>query len=292
MIKNFIFLLVFLPLISSAQNIDLDSLVRKKMIIGFTKPAAKVGQAISPKCELTNPTYYKPIHSAYDKTTIVTDYILCNNGSPVQFFEIYDGENFKIISNDDLSFSDEVDKENLKVDFATMSAVDKTFLKENAGKMATFIIDAVEESINDKRIEVLSDALAPFDRVKKYGIGLVTFHPTEGYSSTGATFKIFNASSKTIKYIWFTVAGENAVEDLVRLSNGNYYTTLKGIGPIEPSGISSWEFDYVWFTDIIEYLRLSTIKIQYMDGTIKTMKYNEGMYLGQDALDKLNNIND
>jgi len=141
-----------------------------------------------------------------------------------------------------------------------------------------------QDSIEIKR--ELKEAVKPFDEVGKYGLGFIRYYPTGEYSSTGATFKIFNPSSKTIKYIWFTVAGENPVGDLVMNGKG-YYKTLKAIGPVNPDGIGEWSFDYVWLTDIVESLRISTIKIQYMDLSFKTIKYNENMYIGQASYDRL-----
>ncbi|MCY0978369.1 energy transducer TonB [Chryseobacterium wangxinyae] len=136
--------------------------------------------------------------------------------------------------------------------------------------------------LNLLRVE-LKDALQPFINSEKYGIGVISYTAISGYSTTGASFSIYNPSQKTIKYIWFTVAGENPVGDLVQVSKGVYYKTLKAIGPVVTSGIAEWSFDYVWSTDIVEYLRLSNIKIQYMDGTFKTIKYNKNMHIGESA---------
>ncbi|REC44428.1 energy transducer TonB [Chryseobacterium sp. 5_R23647] len=143
---------------------------------------------------------------------------------------------------------------------------------------------------NDEETKInedLKEALLPFVEIEKYGLGFIKFNATEDYSYTGASFSIFNPSKKTIKYIWFTVAGENAVGDLVKLPNGTYYKTLKGIGPVENAQIGQWSYDYVWLTDVVEYLKVSTIKIQYMDGTFKTIKYNSKMYIGEEAYEKV-----
>jgi len=131
--------------------------------------------------------------------------------------------------------------------------------------------------------EELKDALQPFIESEKNGIGVISYVATSGYSTTGASFSIYNPSKKTIKYIWFTVAGENPVGDLVQFSKGVYYKTLKAIGPVKTNSIADWSFEYVWFTDIVDYLRLTTIKIQYMDGSTRTIKYNKNMYIGETA---------
>ena len=83
-------------------------------------------------------------------------------------------------------------------------------------------------SINDKRYEEIGAALKPFDRVKKYGIGLVTFHPTEGYSSTGATFKIFNASRPSVADSTFMLCISSALvsENIFLTSSSAMRTVL------------------------------------------------------------------
>lgn len=90
---------------------------------------------------------------------------------------------------------------------------------------------------------------------------------TEG---TGIEFEFLNTSKKTIKYITFSFTGYNAVDDRV-ITGGSAMKTRKGIGPIVPEEGGSYKFEYVWHTDIVEYARLNSIKIQYMDGTIKTL---------------------
>lgn len=138
------------------------------------------------------------------------------------------------------------------------------------------------EAIHDE----LKNALIPFVKTSKYGIGLITYRPTGDKLSTGASFKIFNPSKKTIKYVWFTVGGENPVGDLVKVG-ASYYKTLKAIGPVEPQGIADWSFEYIWLTNIVETLKLTTIKIQYMDNTFRTVKYNDEMYIGNSAFENV-----
>lgn len=143
----------------------------------------------------------------------------------------------------------------------------------------------LDSSIIKANIE-LREAFKPFADVEKYGLGIIKYIATGGYSTTGASFKIYNPNKKTIKYIWFTVAGENPVGDLVK-SGGVYYKTLRGIGPVKPYSTAEWDFEYVWFTDIVEYLKISTIKLQFMDGTFKTIKYGSNIFIGEDAYNKL-----
>lgn len=281
-----------MPVIAFSQLSDEETALWKKMTIGFVEKDVIVGKTIDDKCNLENTSAFISLLKEYPSTTIVTDYKLCNNGSPNLFFEIYDGVSFKYVKTSDVSFNEKIDKDNLKVQFATMSPEEKKFLKDNVGNMAN-LMRQTEHSISvDKKADELFETLKPFHLAKKQGIGFITYHPTSNYGITGATFKVYNPSPKTIKYIWFTIAGENAVEDLVRLSNGKYYTTVKGIGPLESEAISTWSFDNIWLTDNIQYLRISTIKIQYMDRSVKTLKYNDDMYIGTDAYNEFNKASD
>ena len=292
MIRKLLFIMLLFPAIAFSQMSDEETALWKKMIIGFVEKDVIVGKSIDDKCNLVSQSAFISLLKEYPTTTIVTDYILCNNGSPNLFFEIYDGVSFKYVKTSDVSFNEKIDKDNLKVQFATMSPEEKKFLKDNVGNMAN-LMRQTEHSISvDKKADEMFETLEPFHLAKKQGIGFITYHPTSNYGITGATFKVYNPSPKTIKYIWFTIAGENAVEDLVRLSNGKYYTTVKGIGPVESEAISTWSFDNIWLSDIIEYLRISTIKIQYMDGSVKSLKYNDEMYIGTAAYDEFNKASD
>lgn len=283
-----LFLLIFQA--AKAQNQKFDTLVLDKMILGSIEEKITVGTAIDSQCSFINPSTFKPIHNYLNKVTLVTDYKLCNNGVVNMFFEIYDGENFKFVRDSDISFSKDIDKDQLKVTLAKRSEEERNFVRNHVTMMSDFIKEYGDEE-NEKEIdEERRLALKPFIETEKYGLGFVYFRPTEDYGSTGAEFRIFNPSKKTIKYIWFTIAGENAVEDLVRLSNGNYYKTLKGIGPVEQYDFVTWSFDYVWFTDIVQYIRMSSIKIQYMDGTFRTIKYNDNMWIGEEAYNEFNRL--
>lgn len=290
--KKLYILFFITPILFFSQRSEIDTVLLSKMIVANVNTDFPVGKKINADCTLGDTKSYRSTHSEAPKLTQVTDYILCNNGTPNMFFEIYDGNDFLYVKDNNVIFSKDKDVDYIKVALSRRTPEEKSFVKNNVQGLVNyaekyFIEQKAEELSADKRA-----ALQPFFETEKHGIGFIKYNATSGYSSTGASFKIFNPSKKTIKYIWFTVAGENAVEDLVKLPGGNYYTTLKGIGPIESYGFGSWEFDHVWFTDIVEYLRLSTIKIQYMDGSVRTVKYNENMYIGEKALDHFNDVID
>lgn len=290
--KKLYILFLSTPILFFLQQSEIDTVLLSKMIVANVNTDFPVGKKINADCTLGDTKTYRSTHSEAPKLNQVTDYILCNNGTPNMFFEIYDGNDFLYVKDNNVLFTKDTDVDNIKVTLSRRTPQEKSFVRSNVRGLVKY---AEEYFLEQKEVELSAEkreALVPFLETEKYGLGFVKYNATSGYSFTGASFKIFNPSKKTIKYIWFTVAGENAVEDLVKLPGGNYYTTLKGIGPIESYGFGSWEFEHVWFTDIIEYLRVSNIKIQYMDGSVRTVRYNENMYIGEKALERVNEVSD
>lgn len=129
-------------------------------------------------------------------------------------------------------------------------------------------------------------------KYSKYSIGIIRANPTEDYSMTGAEFKIMNFSKKTIKYITFNFYGKNAVKDKVLYRQGAYSASRKGIGPVEQYETGSWSFDSVWLTDIVQSMSLTSVTIQYMDGTSRVVKVTDDMWLDQDLIDQFDKIDE
>ena len=75
---------------------------------------------------------------------------------------------------------------------------------------------------------------------------------------------------ETIKYITINLVGYNAVDDAVS-SRGKYTLSPKCVGPIEPEDAGSYDFEYLWFTDLVEYAKIKSIVVQYTNGTTKTI---------------------
>jgi len=90
-------------------------------------------------------------------------------------------------------------------------------------------------------------------------------------------------SKFTIKYLWFTFVGYNAVDDkIIDRKRGSSNITVKAIGPIKPDESGSYDYTYVWFTDLVETAVISNIKVQYMDGTFKTISNPKEIMLKKD----------
>ncbi|MGJ1292499.1 hypothetical protein [Sphingobacterium multivorum] len=92
------------------------------------------------------------------------------------------------------------------------------------------------------------------------------YDESEYTDGTGIKYEVMNVGKKTIKYITFNFTGYNAVDDKVSILKSR-----KGIGPIDPGESGGYTFEYVWFTDIVEYAKTNSIKLQFKDGSIRTL---------------------
>ncbi len=121
-----------------------------------------------------------------------------------------------------------------------------------------------------KKIGTALDELKGFD---KYGLSIISwgvYDQSEYTDGTGFRIKFYNPTKKTIKYITINLVGYNAVDDAVS-SRGKYTLSPKCVGPIEPDNAGSYDFEYLWFTDLVEYAKIKSIVVQYTNGTSKTI---------------------
>lgn len=122
-------------------------------------------------------------------------------------------------------------------------------------------------------IKSKKDAIDFLNKTKTHGLSILKFScydESEHTEGTGFKVNVYNPTNKTIKYIWFNIVGYNPVGDKV-VSKGKSVQTVRGVGPIKPEGTGEYEFEYVWFTDMVEAANVASIKVQYMDGSFKTI---------------------
>jgi hypothetical protein len=115
--------------------------------------------------------------------------------------------------------------------------------------------EAILKSFSNKPIAICS-----------YGI------EDESEYTDGTKFEIsvYNPTKKTIKYLWVTFIGINAVGDKVSDNlTGKTNITLKGVGPMESGQNSRLQLNYAWHTDLVDDVKIVSVKVQYMDNTIK-----------------------
>lgn len=129
-----------------------------------------------------------------------------------------------------------------------------------------------------------NDKLSKFIyKSKKVGITLLDWNIVEGniglgLIGTSLRFNIYNPTKKTIKYIWFNIKGMNSFNDIVSLGK------FTGIGPIEPSTSAAYYFT-IAETFSVEKVKISSIKIQYMDKTFRVI--NNPVTMSTELLDTL-----
>lgn len=140
---------------------------------------------------------------------------------------------------------------------------------------------------NQERIENLKE----FQKLIEKGFAVLEARPydmSEYTDGTGMKFSFLNTSNKTIKYITINFSGYNAVDDPVP-SRGKTLLTRKGIGPIEPFETGSYDFEYVWFTDIVDYSKVRSILVQYTNGTSKTYTGDAVKAVPDEVIDAMDN---
>jgi len=98
-----------------------------------------------------------------------------------------------------------------------------------------------------------------------------------GYNSANGLYLMWaakNTGPKDIKYLTFTVEFFNPVDDPAYDSiTGKTSTTIQLIGPIE-KGDSFLYRKIIGYSNSCEYIKITNIKITYMDGSVISGKYN------------------
>lgn len=105
---------------------------------------------------------------------------------------------------------------------------------------------------------------------KKY-MQLLSVNISEPNSAGGIDLYIKwkNTSDKTIKYIYFTCALYNAVDDMVEDTiSRDYLFTGQITGPIEPGTVygENKHWQNAWWNNSGKYAKITEVKVEYMDG--------------------------
>ena len=122
----------------------------------------------------------------------------------------------------------------------------------------------------------LEDLVKAFESHKRHGLTIIKASIADVSEHTeGTSFKVrvSNPTEKTIKYITFSVVGLNAVGDPVRdRIKGGPTMVVRAIGPIEKDEGGTYNWEYMWHTDIVEKFRITEVKVQYMDNSIRVIR--------------------
>ncbi len=97
-------------------------------------------------------------------------------------------------------------------------------------------------------------------------------YPNEYSSFTDISVTVLNPFKQKVKYLWFTFRAFNPVGDIVKDGlTGKADKTVQGIGPIEYGDQGSYTFESVFYSKVIESMKVTQIKIQFFDGSVKTI---------------------
>lgn len=249
-------ILLILPVFSYSQQQESSILSDTTLVVGIIKENTFIGNTITSYCS-----------NGFDKqldegiTVIISGIQICSKSYSDDRSEFYE------ILHDNKTYYVERDK--IETDASFFGQIER-MSKEKADKFkahASYIEDILYK---DK----IKKALQFIDNCKVRGLAILdwSFYDESEYTEgTSIKFRVYNPTSKTIKYIWFTVIGYNPVGDKVTDIRKGSSITVKAVGPIKREESGLYEFDYVWLTDMVETMKVSTIKIQYMDNSIRTV---------------------
>lgn len=131
----------------------------------------------------------------------------------------------------------------------------------------------------------LDDALKKVKSYSKYGLAIKNwgvYDESEYTDGTGIRINFLNPTEQIIKYISITFQGYNAVDDPYGRP-----ISKRCIGPIEPKETASYEFEYAWFSDVVEYAKIRSITVTYKNGTSKTVADPSSIMLSDDILESI-----
>jgi hypothetical protein len=274
-----IFMFLASPVLIFAQTSGNIAPKNTSLIAGFVNEDCFVGKSVSSYCS-------RGTDKSLSKNTLVfvSGVITCTGtySSDRQFYEIVYNRNTYYIEREKLDFVEDMNREpgtaNVYDRISSMTEEQSELLRTNAKELSEMFYKAS-----------MKKALKFLDSCKTKGLAILNwsyYDESEHTDGTSASIEVYNPTTKTIKYIWITFVGFNPVGDKVvdrRRKTSNI--TVKGVGPIRPNDGGKYKYEYVWFTDLVETAKITTIKVQYMDGSIKTISNPKGIMLDKKFYD-------
>jgi hypothetical protein len=141
-----------------------------------------------------------------------------------------------------------------------------------------YVSKKVEDSllqleINKEKIKESKNRDKLISQLHNSGLGIIIlnyepFDVSEYTEGTGFRINLLNPTKKIVKYINISFAGLNPVNDRVINKYGNsYVNSVRCVGPIKPLETGEYEWDYIWFNDLVQKIKILSISVEYMDGT-------------------------
>ena len=242
------------------------------LVFGYIVDSQVVGESFDSGCNFSN---YKVL----EKNTQV----LISGIRNCKFGDFRNSFFYEIIYHNKPYFI-EIDK--LNTDHSIYSKISEMDI-ESKEKFKKYVTETADIVYNQK----LKNAIMFLDKCAPKGLSVLDwsyYDESEYTDGTSVNVSVYNPTKKKIKYLWFTFIGYNAVNDVVvdRLK-GTSKITVKGIGPINPEETGTYKYDYVWHTDLVDTAKISQIKVQYMDGTFKTILNPKEVTISNELYDVL-----
>lgn len=255
-------------------------LTDSSIVLGKLLGTATIGTDLNKYCMIDD---YKFIHD--ERTVIIKGVRKCKSSSYSNNFDVF----AEIIINNKEYLVKQSEVEIYKDDFYTkydnFSEDEKLKFQEH-GK---YIGQIYHKSKIDEIIKFTNNCSSKGLCIIEWSI----FDESEHTDGTSFKINVLNPTKKTIKYLWFTLVGYNPVGDKVfERTKQSTSITLKAVGPIAPDENGSYNFDYVWFTDLVETAKITQIKIQFMDGSIKLITNTDSIRMSSEMVQTLTNIED
>ncbi|MBW7914027.1 MAG: hypothetical protein H3C54_10110 [Taibaiella sp.] len=144
-------------------------------------------------------------------------------------------------------------------------------IRDSLAEVVEMIVDSIELDQLNRRSDSLKKILHTAYGNKAIHVSEWSWDYESEYShAPDVYFKFLNATKKRIKYVWITLSAYDAVGGRLT-SFGQSTVTLKAIGPIEVMGFAEYSFERVFYSKVIDKMKIATIKVQYFDGTYKTV---------------------
>lgn len=204
----------------------------------------------------------------------------------------------KLISNEIAYYAkwNKNEKRNYSIEFevktdANISLIIKDYSKNKTEEEEGLILDKRNREEEESRLKQQKELVS---KLNKSGLGILeysAFDVSEYTEGTGFRISVFNPTKKVIKYISISFSGYNSVNDkVINRMRTSYINSVRCVGPIKQYDDAEYEWDYIWFNDLVETIKLTSINVQYMDGSSKLITNIGNIIVAKKDRALLNNV--
>ena len=107
-------------------------------------------------------------------------------------------------------------------------------------------------------------------------------YANEYSNAISVKYALVNLSKDPIKYIWLYISCYDAVQGKLT-SRGKEEISMKGIGPIYSKQRADYTFDNVFWSKVVDDVKVDKITVQYMNGKTKTINKPSDVRISNDG---------